>query len=457
MFGLLASWIARHPARAGTVAGWYQQACGLAAAVVAVPLVIRLLPPVEAGLWFSFQSLLAVLQLTDFGFTLALSRQVAYSVAAREPAVESGADFLALRPGWQGVSDVYALTCRVFRAVCAIGFVALAFVYHAVLPLGKLLETRSMETAACWYILGLSTLLLIQSKPHQALLEGMARVWVTRLLSGTQLLLSGFGVVAVLLAGGRLVHMTVAVLLTAVLNYAAFRWLVNRAAGQQLVAPVCLARSERTRFLRVSGPLGVLSLSAFMVTSIQVPLVGFLLGSAAVPAYYLAQRIGMVLNQACIQFVYPQLPLFTQEVGAGRQAAAAHRMRKTLTLVSVGVIVVNAALYLGGPALADVWVGPGRCLSGLPLLVLAVDFCLMNGAGAWGPFVLARGTNPFMWSTLVSGLITLTLCLVLGVRLGVVGVTLASLLAGLSINYWFVPWHGLRLLRSLDGRAAVTA
>lgn len=446
----ITGWISRHPARAGTLAGWYQQACGLLAAVVAVPLVIRMLPPEEAGLWFSFQSILAILSLTDFGFTVVLSRQVSFSMTAQGLPIDAATDFLDIRSGWEGISDIYTLTRRIFRWVCVLGFLALAILYHAILPLGKILTHPGLETAISWYVLGLSGLLLIQAKPHQALLEGMARVHVTRLLSGTQLLLSGFGVVAVLMNGGRLIHMTIAVFITALLNYAAVRWGVHKVAGGHLVPPVQLNRNNLAKFTRIATPLGVMSMSAFMGSSVQVPLVGFILGTTAVPAYFLAQRIGTVLNQACLQFVFPQTPLFTQEVGVRHYAKATRRMKRTLFLTSTLIVVANILFYVAGPALADQWIGPGRHLTGLPLLIMAVDFCLMYGAVVWGSFILARGINPFMGSTLLSGLITITLCLTLGQRFGVLGIATASLVAGLCTNYWFIPFQGLKMLRSFQ-------
>lgn len=449
MLDALKQWIARHPARVGALAGWYHQACGLVGAMIAVPLIIRLLPQEQAGLWFTFLSMVAVLQLTDFGFTLLLSRQVAYSMTTQGGEGHGGADFLDLRSGWAGVIDVYALTRATFRWLTGIGLITLAVLYHAVLPLGKLLEHRNLETMISWYAMGIAALLLVQVKPHQALLDGMARVYLTRMLAGTQLLLNGFGVVCVLLMGGRLVHMALAVLLIAILNYAVVRVWVRRIIAPHVVVPVSLPRKTLVQFFRVAAPLGLLSFSAFLVLSVQVPLIGFLLGPAVVPAYFLAQRIGTVLNQACLQFMYPQLPLFTQQVGARRYSEAASRMRRSLAIVGWGTLAVNLVFYLASPTLVDAWVGPGRYLAGFPLLILAVDFGIMNFAGAWGAFVLARGLNPFVVSTLLAGLINLLLCVVLGQRFGLAGVAMASLLAGVCTNYWFVPMHGVRMMAAL--------
>lgn len=449
-------WIDRHPARAGTLAGWYQQASGLVAAALAIPLVIRLLPPSESGLWFFFQSMLGILQLTDFGFTLVLSRQIAFSLTARDPEAGTNTDFLDVRPGWAGISDVYMLTRRIFRWLCGFGFVVSAGLYHAVFPLGRMIEHRNTETLASWYILGLSALLLVQTKPHQALLDGMAKVYLTRMLMGTQQLLSGFGVVAVLMGGGRFVHMSLVVFATAVLYYAATRGCVRWTTGHRLPQPLPLPRNLLFKFLRVSMPLGTLSLSAYMTLSVQVPLVGFLLGSAAVPAYYLAQRVGFVLNQACLQFIYPQLPLFTREIGARRYCEAAHRMRQALLLAGILVVAINVVFYVASPALADWWVGSTRYLAGIPMIVLAMDFCLMHCATVWGHFVLASGSNPFLWSTLISGLLNVGLCLLWGRSFGLLGIASASLAAGLCTNYWYNTRKGWQLLRWLKHSGAAT-
>src|SRR3989442_2466787 len=71
------TWIANHPARVGTMAGWYQQACGALAALVVLPMVVKTLNAASAGLWFSFQSLLLIINLTDFGLSFVVARQVA--------------------------------------------------------------------------------------------------------------------------------------------------------------------------------------------------------------------------------------------------------------------------------------------------------------------------------------------------------------------------------------------
>src|ERR1700677_627869 len=69
----LRRWISSHPGKAGAVAGWYQQACTALVTMVSYPLVIRHLSEANAGIWFSFQGLLAAINLTDFGLSFVLA------------------------------------------------------------------------------------------------------------------------------------------------------------------------------------------------------------------------------------------------------------------------------------------------------------------------------------------------------------------------------------------------
>src|SRR5258705_11935128 len=99
ILGQIRSWVELHPARAGTLAGWYQQGASAVAALVAVPLVLKQLGDADAGLWFAFQSMLAILNLTDFGLSFVVARQVAFSLKAQSASAEMS-DFIPTRPAW---------------------------------------------------------------------------------------------------------------------------------------------------------------------------------------------------------------------------------------------------------------------------------------------------------------------------------------------------------------------
>jgi len=447
--GAVVQWVVDHPVRSGVIAGWYQQACSAFAALVAVPLVIRLLGKTESGLWFSFIGTLAVLQLTDFGLSFVMARQIAYSLREEEGRPPAGPDFIETRGGWGGVSDVFACSLRVFRWLILAGVFALVLLYQVILPQGRLLAGAGSGTAVAWYLLGGAVVLSLQNKPYQALLDGLAMTYVTRFLAGTSLFISGFGALGALMLGGRLPEMASVVALTSVAHCLALRWAVRRVAGARLERVARLPGGLMRRFLHVAAPMGVLNLSAFCVTSVQVPLLGFLLGAEVVPGFYLAQRIGQMLNQAVMQLAYPQLPLFTRELAAGAKAGALQRMSRTIAwVVSVG-LAANAVFVLASPSFVEHWVGPDRYVSTSVLVLMGVDYTIMAAGAAMAQFVLASGRNPFLWTTLANGALNLLVGPPLALSLGVIGLPIAGLASGLCTNYWFAPFQSLGLRRRL--------
>jgi len=115
------NWSQSHPARAAVFAGWYQQGCSIFGAVVAIPFILRLLGRSDDGLWFSLQGFLTMLGLADFGFSLAISRQAAYSLRFSEASSAARApDLIETQPGWRGVSELYASSRVIFWRVTAI-------------------------------------------------------------------------------------------------------------------------------------------------------------------------------------------------------------------------------------------------------------------------------------------------------------------------------------------------
>jgi O-antigen/teichoic acid export membrane protein len=195
--------------------------------------------------------------------------------------------------------------------------------------------------------------------------------------------------------------------------------------------------------------MGLVNLSSFLVSYVQVPLLGLFLGPQGVPAFYLAQRLGQMGTLGVMQLIHPQLPLFTQELAAGQSAAARSRLKRSVLWVTASGLGVQALFFLVSPVLVEWWLGPGRYVPNAVLLVMALDYGLMIAAVVWAQFVLAAGSNPFLWSTLLSGVVNVVLLSWSVPRFGLVGAAAASLLTGVLINYCYGPRKGWALWRTL--------
>ncbi len=215
----LRAWLDAHPGKAGAIAGWYQQFASGLVTLAFIPLVENRLGEGMAGLWFTFLSLSAVVSLTDFGVGFVLARQVAWTLGGDKP--EAYDDFFHVAPGWDGVSDLYAACRRAFTQMVIVGGAMLVIIHELVLPLGKLNEFRSSESTLCFYVLGVSMLLMVKNRQFQALLEGAGRMHVARFISGTGAFAGNLLALAVLLIWQSVAVMALAIFAASVIQLVA--------------------------------------------------------------------------------------------------------------------------------------------------------------------------------------------------------------------------------------------
>ena len=449
----LLDWADRHPTRAGALAGWYQQSCGMLVTAFTMPLILRNLTPDQAGMWFAFQSIMAFLNLTDFGFTQVISRQVAFSLHRTAEDGEPLDDFIHTSSGWVGIAELFVTGKRLFSWMNGIAVILIVVSYEFILPLGKLVEHRTIKTDLAWYCLGIGTLLTLQGKLYQGVLEGLGKFYAARTVAGTAQLLAGVLVVVGLSLKLGISILAGAMLAANALQLCALWWLLHLHAAGRLrnlrdirPVPVC-------RVLRIAAPFGVLSIASFLFSAIQVPIIGSFLGAPAVAPYYLAQRLSGVLAGGILQLASPQLPFFTREISTCNYDAAAARMLKTLRAITLSSILGFAAYYFLTPELVILWLAKRAYVSNVVLLALSIDGIMLTVSVAFSHLVLASGRNPFLLTSLVAGLFNITGCLVMIKTFGVLGVAMSGLLAGVLTNYWFAPVQGFRLLYRLRNSA----
>lgn len=434
--------------------GWYQQGCGLLATFVTLPYVLAKLSSLQAGLWFTFQGFLGAITLADFGFTYVISRQVAYSLGtAGGSDSEKVNDFIVTEKGWAGVSAVYTAGKSLFRHVNIAAMATLVFIYEGVLPFTKLSAYQGSETHSSWYLLGVATVVALQTRLLHAFLDGMGKMYLTKIIGGTYQLIMSLGIIAALSYKPGLLSISCAVLFSGILQFLATSLVLRGYSHGQLRMKSSESVSKLRKMLwKVALPVGVVSSSAYFIVSAQIPLAGSILGPEAVKPLYIAIRVGQTFLQFLMQLLFPQLPLFTRDIAKKEKSSAFRRMNKVVIIFTVCSIGCFLLYFFTSPFLVNVWLGrTGNDIyvkTGT-LLVLSIDLCILACASVWAQFVLASGINPMVYSTVANGILTMVLGIFFCTQWGVIGIPTASLVAGLVTNYWYVPAKGIMLLNQL--------
>ncbi|MGC8742344.1 MAG: hypothetical protein ACP5T0_00500 [Verrucomicrobiia bacterium] len=445
------NWVKEHPARAAAIAGWYQQLCGILPAIITIPFILKKLAADEAGLWFAFQGFLAAITLTDFGFSFVISRQVSYTLC-KGSGDDRGRrdDFIETAPGWEGVRIIYKAGKVLFHRISGIGILLLIILYELVLPHTKLASMQNLKTAVAWYLLGLATIISLQAKLNQSVIEGAGKMYLTKFMIGTFQILNGVFVIAVLQIVPTLPAISLVVLTIAVIQYMSLKLALNIISENKLKGNVTVENAIISRLWRVAAPVGIVSSASYCITSVQVPMVGAILGAEKVTPFYLAQKIAMVIMQAVVQLFQPQLPLFTMDYSRLDFNAARRRMKRIIVIVTAAVLLGFAFFYFASPTIVKLWVGAGKYVTGDVLFIMTIDYSILGAATVWANFVLASGRNPFVVSTIINAVLNLILTATLCSLYGLIGLPMSTLICGLLTNYWYSPYQGMKLWREIN-------
>ncbi|MDB6174724.1 MAG: rane protein involved in the export of O-antigen and teichoic acid [Chthoniobacteraceae bacterium] len=433
-------WVRTHPARASVLAGWYQQGCGIIGAIVSIPLIIHSLGETMAGLWFALIGILTLFSLTDFGFSMAISRQAAYTFKLQLGSESRQADLLATKPGWEGLNELYSASYHIFLWVTAVAGLLLIVLIFLVLPYTHLHAGHA--STAVWSMMGVSLLATFQSRLSQAFLEGIGYMYLNRFIAGSYIILWNLLNIAALSLGFGIEGLAVGILTASLAQYLAVHLALRKIASGRIQRTRQLGRNLVGQLWRVAVPYGIAGSGGYLVSTAQPPLLALLLGPAVVTPYYIALRIGDTFNAAVSQITSSQGPFFTHETASGAYEAGKRRFKRTLIIGCILHGCVALAIYFGAPTLVYYWIGPGEFLSKNALLLFSLNYLAGTCAAVSAIFVLASGRNPFALTTVLHGVLTVAGILVFCPKLGLIGAPLASLLAVLLTNFWYCPYQG---------------
>jgi O-antigen/teichoic acid export membrane protein len=445
-----ASWSSRHPARAGALAGWVQQGASLGSAILLIPIVTASLPAAQAGVWFVFQSLVGMIALVDLGFSFAIARQVAFTLGDGGRG-SAGGDFVHLAPGWSGLAQLFGLTRRLYLLLALISVLLAFAIFELFANFGQLLPSATPDVRFCWYMLSVAIVFMILSGGQSAFLNGLGKVYQTRLIAAGYAVLAASGAALATWMGWGLAGMGSAFALAALVQFIGTTMVRKLAAPLLGSIDVEPAPSGSLRALaKAALPVGGVNAFGSLVYSAQTPLLGALLGPEKVAPFYLAQKIAIAFNMAAMQTVLPKMPFFTQRIGARDYKAAKTMMMSTIRHGTVLVILAALGFFFLSPYAATVLLKKNAFVDTATRALMAIDLALLGCTVIWGHFVLASGRNPFVVSTILTGITSVALTILLVPFFEVSALPLATILGGLMFNMRRNLTEGIRTLRYIS-------
>jgi hypothetical protein len=427
---------------------WMYNALRLASAVILLPLVLHKLPTPELGMYYVLMAQVALVPMVDFGFGPAIGRFVSYAMGGAETIQAQG----IAQPGkshapnytlvWQLLSASRILYRYLTLALLVVvGVVGTLAVEH------RVGETASPNlTRLAWAATLLVTLFDIYSSFWSLFLQSMNRVLVAVRIGMVAYVLR-YTVTALLLVGGLgLLSMPLGALVGIVV---ARSW--ARAECLRLLAGQ--PRPERTDARKTFATLwpnswrtGVQMMAAYLTANGNTQICAYVLGLRATAEYGLSVQLASVALGMSGVWTLVKWPLVGQYIARHDYPALRRILRPRIWLQYLSFLAMAAGLVLCGPYLLQ-WFGSGKRL--LPpgwLCLLCLDSFLYMQFGLWGTLIFAQNRLPYLWPTVATNVLSLTLSLTLihFTSLGTGALVLSPLIAGSLFNYWYWPPYSAR-------------
>lgn len=453
MINKIRNFIKENPIKIAGIAGLYLQGCVILSAAFSIPIILNTLGEDRSGIWLSLLGFISILALSDFGFSMAISRQVAHSFKLNLDIDHINTDLIKTSTGWAGVSDIYWASRNIFKYCSILALIAGVFLMEIILPNTKLFLFSSADIRFIFYPLVISSVVMLNSKLSQAMLDGLGYMYLSKAILGCYQLILGLFCIISLKLGFGIIGLSSAYLIASIIQLI-FIDLCLRRVSKGRINNDHAANLEKLgiKISQVAIPFGIVITGAYLVSSAQIPLLGSILGPAVVTGMYLAFKISQTLSGIVMQIISADLPFFTQNLAEGGWVKAKNQMIRTIIVGSILQIFISLFLFFGSPTIVEWWVGPNKYISGPVLIMFCVNYFISSITLIPAQFVLAEGRNPFAISTVINGGLSLLVMLITCNAFGLIGVPLASLIAILLTNFWLNPYEAYITLRGLEGK-----
>jgi O-antigen/teichoic acid export membrane protein/SAM-dependent methyltransferase len=379
-----------------------------------VPIMLRGLGVESYGLWIAALSVVGVVGLFDFGLGLSVTREVAASLnhASR--------------------SEAARFVKAAGNAYCLVGIAGAILIATLGLPLRSGLHLSATNQKIAPTVFGLAGVAFLAGRLltfTMAVLRGLRRFDISNLLAIIAALGRAFGIIALIKLGTGLL---------AVMEWQVVAMATAALAGHVVVGGLAAEfRLSLSRFdwnlVRTQLPFGLASqlttIAEIMIWEMVPVIVGLVLGSGWIAAYYIAQKFPTSIGPIIWSTADALFPAVSQHQG-GRGIA---RTREILEVGTRWTVVLALPLCLVlltlAPELLQAWVGIVRPDVVLVLrLITAAVF--MEGVAA-ASFQMLWGRGEMRTLLIVSSCLAVTslgLSLVLLPRMGIAGAAWGLLL-----------------------------
>jgi len=432
---------------------WFFNALRLASGVLLLPLLVKLLPKPDFGMYYVFLSLAGVVPVLDFGFSVSIGRAVSYAMGGATelkpegyvPAQQHGG------PNYKLLWELLFAARTLYRWLALGAFVFLGAFGTYMVQIRASETTMPTITWIAWAVTIAGAAWELYAGWWNVYLRSMDKVTLSAQLGtlayGVKLALA----CVLLLLGGGLLSVPIAGLVSSVLQ----RELSRRSCLTLLGKPPdSFIPANAKKLIAILWPntwrLGLQFLSTYLGSNANTLICQTAFGLAASAEYGLSLQLISICSSMAMVWTMVKWPVVGQYRTREDYPALQRILRPRLWLQFITYAALAASVIIFIPwALREL--GSNKTILPRPWMVLlALNALLEMNFSFWTTLISTENRMPFVFPTVITniGSLGLALLLVAFTRFGLPSLVIAPLLAGSAFNYWFWSIEGPKSIRT---------
>lgn len=431
--------------------GYFAQSLNVGAGLLLLPVAIRFLSPEDLGLWFVFMTLGSLAQLLEFGFQPTIARNVAYILAGATAINKQGLpNFDTQRqPSEKLLAQLIASSRLVYRWVALIAAL-LMFIAGSAYILTLLSTAQTVdESLLAWFLYASGNVIGFYFSYVNAILQGRGSVTASnKVIVSSRISMLLIGALALALNMG-LLGLSFAMLISVVVGrWLAYRFLVKdiytRAALEHKVgnSPTMLRALRHN-----ANKLGIVQVSTFLVQRAGILIASSFLGLAEAASFSLSVTILMAFSSISMVVVQVSLPHVARAQSQGDGVSLREMYGEMVIIGWVTYAICLLALLMFGAQFLTEIRAKTALLPSWQLFFFGFVYLLELNHSIAASYLTTLNTIPFVKSSVISGLATVTFSLLLVDRYQSLGLIVAQGLVQFAYNNWKWP---MMVRRQLD-------
>jgi O-antigen/teichoic acid export membrane protein len=432
----------------------------VASGLIVLPLVLKLLPTQEVAIWSIFITIGSLATLLDFGFSNSFSRNITYIFSGAKTLKAKGHEIVENNDKGidYGLLKSVIVSMRRYYGILALAFLAILFISSPFYLTTVLKQYSGSKTEVwiSWFTYGALVAYQLYTYYYSSILTGRGLIkqvqqitiisHTCRIIVSVIFLLLGFGLISLVL--GQLASDVV----NRSLCYSAFYDKdIKKSFKDVALIPV-------GQIMKIMTPnairIGITTLGTFFIGKAIILIAPLYLTLPEIASYGITkQMIDLIMSIGSIWFAtfYPKITL--HRVKNEKEDIKRMYIKGNLTLIGT-FIICGIGLVAIGPQLLLIIHSKTHLLSTLMILVLLISGFLDSNQNMATSFLLTGNEVPFMKSTLISGILSVSIlfyCFYF-TSLGMWGLLISPLIAQSIYQNWKWPFEVIKQinLRPID-------